>query len=165
VDKRTSSKKPAEKDQIAPGGELDALCGKCKKATLHIILAVLKGKPSRVECKPCGSSHSYRPPKVAEADSDATKTTAAAKKPATKAKPRSRTAASAAQALSPQDAWAAAMKKASSTPVKYAMSGRYDPGQRLTHPTFGEGVVIGVSSATVCSVIFPDATRKLVMAK
>jgi hypothetical protein len=48
--------------------------------------------------------------------------------------------------------------------VPYATNGYFEVGQRVKHPTFGEGVVTRLSSATVCEVIFSDGPRKLLMA-
>lgn len=154
-------KKPAAGPAV--GSELEALCGKCKKATRHVVLAMLAGKPSRVECRPCGATHAYRPPK------DAADAAPAAKKASTRsatggAKKGAKAAAPAGP--SPAEVWAAAMRKAAaSTPVKYSMSGRFDPGQRLTHATFGEGVVQSVQSASVCAVVFSDGIKKLLMGR
>lgn len=125
---------------------MDAMCGKCKRASRHIVIAMLSGKPSRVECKACHATHGYRSPT-----------------PTPRA--RSRGGAPAGPAPSPEEAWTAAMRKANGASTKYATSGHYEVGQRLTHSVFGEGVVVGVSSATVCEVIFNTGTKKLLMGR
>jgi hypothetical protein len=137
-------KKAAE--PIAVGGELEAMCGKCKAPTRHIIIAKIGTKPSRVECRACGAMHAYRSPKA----------------PSTG---RTRSATPAQPVATPEEAWTAALRRANGTPVKYATSGHYDVGQRLVHATFGEGVVVGLSSATVCEVIFSTGTKKLLMGR
>ena len=55
------------------------------------------------------------------------------------------------------------MRRAHGEAIPYAASGRYTVGNRVKHSRFGEGVVVRLSSATVCEVIFVTGTVKLVM--
>jgi hypothetical protein len=126
------------------GAETEAMCGKCKKATRHIILAMVGVKPSRVECKTCSAQHAFR----------STKGTSS----------RSR-AAAAVPTLTPEEAWAQAMRRADGATIRYLTSGHFEVGQRLTHPTFGDGVVVALSSPTVCEVMFNTGTKKLLMGR
>ena len=45
------------------GQEVDAYCTKCKMDLLHKIVAVASGKPVKVECRTCYTTHMYRAPK------------------------------------------------------------------------------------------------------
>jgi len=42
------------------GGEVDAVCGRCKMTLAHTILAMVGTKPVRVQCNTCGAQHGYR---------------------------------------------------------------------------------------------------------
>ena len=99
-------------------------------------------------------------PAAADASTAKAPKAAAAKRPAG-AKPKS----SAGATPSPADLWNKALRTAAPGPPEtYSVSKQFDQGQRIKHPTFGDGIVIRVSSRTVCEVIFPDALRKLLMA-
>jgi hypothetical protein len=138
----------AAKGDAAVGGYADAYCGKCKEVTSHIVLAKKGTAPSRVECRTCHAMHLYKASASASASSGKTGT-----------KPR----ASRAAEPKPEEAWAAAMRQGRGEPIKYQPSGQYVGGNRLNHATFGEGVVVRISSATVCEVVFKTGTVKLIM--
>lgn len=131
------------------GGHVDASCRKCAKITSHIVLAMVAGKPSRVECRVCHATHQYK----------ATPTTPRAASPRTGAtRTGSRT-----PEPNPADVWAASMRSARGEMITYAPSGRYVAGNKLKHPKFGEGVVARLASTTVCEVVFATGTVKLIM--
>jgi hypothetical protein len=127
---------------------VDAVCGKCRDTTSHIILAKIGGKPTRVECRTCHATHQYRAP----GGSGSSRSGTARKK-----------AASTAATAKPEEVWARAMRGATGPAVPYATSRRFETGQRVAHPTFGEGVVSRVASPTVCEVVFNTGMRKLLM--
>jgi len=52
---------------------------------------------------------------------------------------------------------------AAGPPVAYSVSREFEQGQRIKHPTFGDGVVVRISSRTVCEVVFPEGPRRLLM--
>ena len=54
---------------VTAGGECDAYCTKCKRDTLHNIVAMdATGKtPAQVQCRSCQGTHKYRAPKDAPA--------------------------------------------------------------------------------------------------
>jgi hypothetical protein len=143
--RRAPAKVETSAEKLGVGGHLDAACGKCKRVTSHVVLAKVGNKPTRVECRVCHSAHAYR-----AQDSSPARTR---RDPAKAAKP----------AASPEAAWAESMRRAQGEAVPYAASGRYTVGTRVKHSRFGEGVVIRLSSPTVCEVIFSTGTLKLVM--
>jgi hypothetical protein len=136
----------------AVGGYVDALCGKCRETTSHIVIAKIGSKPTRVECRTCHATHQYRVAGGTAATRARASIGSGVRKKAT-----------AAAAPNPEDIWMRAMRGASGPAVPYASSRRFEPGQRLAHPTFGEGVVSRVASPTVCEVVFNTGTRKLLM--
>lgn len=138
-----AAKKSSSSRSIEVGAEVEAKCGKCKDVTTHIVLAKIGWKPTRVECKACNAAHEFRSP------------TAAKRKTASKA---------AAPNVSPEEAWQAAMKKASGSARKYDREDSYAVGSLIQHSKFGEGVVTELSSTTVCEVTFEEGMKKLLMA-
>src|SRR4051794_27869076 len=59
------------------GQEIDAFCTKCKMDLLHKIVAEVKGRPVKVECRTCYTTHMYRPTKGAHSPGAAPAATAA----------------------------------------------------------------------------------------
>lgn len=135
---RTTARKSEGSGTIV-GSYVDAVCGKCKSTTSHIVLAKIGSKPTRVECRTCHAMHAYR---------------------SGEAKPRSTTRA---PRPTPEEVWNAVMRQGRGEVMPYSTSGRYAVGARLRHPSFGDGVVARLSSTTVCEVVFATGTVKLIM--
>jgi hypothetical protein len=55
------------------------------------------------------------------------------------------------------------MRRAQGDATAYSTTARYAIGARVSHKTFGEGVVARLASSTVCEVVFLERTVKLVM--
>ena len=143
--RRTPAKVETAVEKMGVGSHLDTACRKCKRVTSHVVLAKLGPNPTRVECRVCHSAHAYR---AATATS----------------KPRRESAAKSAKvAVSPEAAWADVMRRAQGEAVPYATGQRYSAGTKIKHARFGEGVVVRLSSPTVCEVVFSTGTVKLVM--
>jgi hypothetical protein len=143
--RRAPAKVETSAEKLGVGGHIDAPCGKCKRVTSHVVLAKVGSKPTRVECRVCHAAHAYKAP-----DGTAPR---ARRDPAKTAK----------VAASPEAAWAESMRRAQGEAVPYTASGRYTVGTRVKHSRFGDGVVVRLSSPTVCEVIFSTGTVKLVM--
>jgi len=123
---------------VAVGSEVGAACTKCKAVTKHVILAKVGVKPTRVECGTCNDVHAYKPRLV--------------RRPVL------------AVGQTPEEMWNASMSGARGPATAYSAAGRFAVGTRVSHPSFGEGVVARLASATVCEVIFETRTVKLIMA-
>jgi len=144
---RTPAQKPAQANGVSVGSYVNALCGKCKSMTSHIVLAKIGTTPTRVECRTCHAMHQYRSgqPKPRTSGTTARGTSRSAPK------------------VSPEELWAAIMRQGRGEVQPYSTGGRYAVGARLRHPSFGEGVVARLSSTTVCEVVFATGTVKLIM--
>jgi hypothetical protein len=140
------AQKKERSTSVAVGSYVDAVCGKCRDTTSHIVLAKIGRKPTRVECRTCHASHLFRDPAgtAIRAGSKATKKPAAAQ-------------------AKPEEAWAKAMRSATGPGVPYSTAQHFQVGQRVRHPTFGEGVVTRLASATVCEMVFAAGPRRLLM--
>lgn len=55
------------------------------------------------------------------------------------------------------------MAQARGPMLAYSAGQVYRVGQPLSHPSFGNGVVVRLASSTVCAVVFLDGEKKLLM--
>lgn len=134
----SARKRAAEKPEAAStvlGSEIATRCRKCRTTTTHVITGKIGSKPTRVRCGTCELEHEYTAPR-----------------------PRRAAAASAIQLP-----WAEALAKSGATAAPYSAEASYRVGARITHASFGEGLVVGIASATVCEVLFESRTVKLLM--
>jgi predicted nucleic acid-binding Zn-ribbon protein len=124
------------------GSDIGAICRKCGDVW-HVVVAVADGRIAKVECKQCGGRHRYRAPEGERAAEPARRrtTTRTARKPATVEADTSR------------------------PPRPYRPTERYEQGDRLVHPNFGEGVVQSVSGPTKVRVRFINGEKTLVQAR
>lgn len=131
-------KRPADKPEPVStvlGSDIDTRCRKCRATTRHVVIGKVGSKPTRVRCGTCELEHEYTAP-------------------------RPRRSAAAAPAQLP---WAEAIGQSRATASPYSADASYRVGARITHPSFGEGLVVGLASATVCEVLFESRTVKLLM--
>jgi transcription elongation factor Elf1 len=150
--------------QVAVGKDVEAACRKCGEVW-HVIVAVEGGKITRVQCKECMAYHRYRAPEGEDrVDAEPTK----AKKVVATRKAAPRKGA----ATTPSTAKAGKKGKAShdeplvepdlSRPIRlYKMTEAYEPGDRVEHPKFGQGVVELLSGPGKMTVFFEDGRRTL----
>ncbi|MDZ7314782.1 MAG: hypothetical protein ONB24_01535 [candidate division KSB1 bacterium] len=130
------------------GDEVQALCGKCKSATIHIIEVINEQKIKRVLCRSCNTSHRYLPVGKEEKPKKSTKT--AAKKEIDPAVKMSRK-------------WSRLMAKSETeTPVSYQMNKKYMVNEVIHHDKFGDGVVVNIIDANKISVVFEDGPKTLI---
>jgi hypothetical protein len=124
------------------GAEVESVCRKCG-TVWHVVIALAEGRIANVECGDCGARHRYR---------SATTTT---KKSATRsARAPSRKSRRASAALVEADL---------SRPRRpFRPSDTYEVGDRITHPSFGEGVVQLVRGPTKIEVLFGVGAKTLV---
>jgi hypothetical protein len=135
------------------GADIESICSKCGDVW-HVVVAKVGEKIARVQCKECGKEHRHKP--LASA-------TAAEKK----AKP---VGAPSARSLK-----AAAKARAEATPIvdvdtskpvrTYKASELFTPGERIAHPTFGQGIAEVSPGPGKIQVFFPEGRRILAMAK
>jgi hypothetical protein len=131
----------------AVGADIAALCSKCGDVW-HVIVAKVGEQIVKVQCKECGGYHRYKSPAGAKA---------AAKKPST-SRPREPKAV-----VEKHEAPAVAADL--SKPVRrYSANDRYEVGERVEHPTFGQGTV-EVIDGQKCTVFFAVGRKVLVHAK
>lgn len=148
----------------AVGKECDAFCTKCKRDTLHNIVALdAKGLPAQVECRSCGGAHKYRAPKAAPAAAAAApRATAARKTVGTAAKKGSKAAAPPAPAQVYKRWEDLLNKRAGVTAQAYSVTEAYGVEDVVEHTQFGLGFVTEATAWNRIKVIFQDAERVLI---
>jgi hypothetical protein len=123
------------------GEEVRSICGKCGDVW-HVVIALVDGRAAKVECGDCHARHRYRIPGGAASTRTGTRRTATGT--------RKKVAAAA-------DIVEADLSK----PVRpFRTTETFGVGERVAHPTFGEGVVQAVTGPTKIEVLF-GAERKL----
>jgi hypothetical protein len=115
-------------------------------------MAKIGDRIAKVVCKRCGSKHSYRGDGGPET---ATPTAATVGRKVVRKKTRpTAVVAAVAPPFDPNVA-----------PRTYSAREAYIPGERITHPTFGTGVVANSPGPGKVEVVFPEGNRTLACAK
>jgi septal ring-binding cell division protein DamX len=131
------------------GGEVDALCTRCKMNLAHTILAMVGTKPVRVRCNTCGGDHAFRGPPGA---SERKASTSTAKRTAAPKEKVAKVVVSFDDTLAGKDV-------ASSVP--YSVRETFKLDQVINHPTFGQGFVSAVRGDKV-DITFRSEVRTLI---
>lgn len=135
--KKTSP--PPRPPSIAIGDTVAAQCRKCRQATQHTVVRVVSWTPTFVTCQTCRTSHDFRTPRrLTVQDEPVQRSTA--------------------------EEWEAQMATALPTKDPYDPKKHFEIGASIAHPRFGDGVVVGRSSETICEVAFECGTIRLAMA-
>ena len=146
--------KMADKKVVNVGDEIEAMCGKCKDATVHVVESIKNDKVTKVMCKSCHSSHRYRKPEDATAKTKTKKSTTKTKKKPVSPKTKA------------QRKWTRLVNKVEGdgeeVPKDYEMSDSYEHHDVIQHDKFGKGVVVDVIDPTKISVVFEEGEKRLV---
>ncbi len=111
---------------LRAGGEVDAVCTRCKMLLGHTILAMVGTRVARVRCNTCQGEHNYHSPGGAER---------------LRSEPRAppRPAARAAAVAAGQDLDSLLAGKDISRPVRYQPTACFAEGGVVDHPGVGLG--------------------------
>lgn len=132
--------------QFQVGDEIEALCGVCKSATVHVIETIKNDQASRVLCKSCLSSHRFKSPEEP------------APKARVKKEPKVMTPATKASRQ-----WSRLMAKSDQdAPRGYQMNEKYAQNDVILHEKFGRGVVVNVIDPSKISVVFEEGAKTLI---
>jgi hypothetical protein len=138
-------------EELKVGGELEAWCTSCRQMKWHVIVALVGGRPAKVECHGCGKQHQFRaaPPGASTGGSGG----AGERKPRA---PRATTAAA------PAVDFDALVGGRGGDARAYSPDTHYDVGDVLRHPTFEVGVVTAAPAAQKIEVTF-RAGKKILL--
>ncbi len=143
---------------LAAGSEIDAWCTKCRMDLGHRIVAMLDGRPKRVECQTCGSQHNYRPAKTSSAPPRADgRSTTVASSAASSTSHRAK-----AEAARRNEWEARVLGQAATAFARFSVERTYAVGDLVLHKKFGEGYVTELLEGRKLSILFRDGPRTLV---
>lgn len=136
---------------VAVGADVEALCSKCGDVW-HVVVAMVGTKIAKVQCKQCSGYHRYKSPHGAPAEAKLPSNKRPPKEPKEPKEPRERFE---------KPAVAADLTK----PARpYRASEKFEVGDRVDHPTFGQGIV-ETSEPGKITVFFATGRRVLVQSK
>lgn len=130
-----------QSSKFSVGGPIEARCTKCRKNTNHIIVAMDKEVPVKVQCNTCSGQHKYR-------------SAAAVKKPAVRrtANPK----------IAEQKAWEELRPSMNSEQATdYSMTTPFKIGSLMNHSVFGIGVVQELAGPRKVVVLFEDGKKTM----
>ena len=133
---------------VTVGAETLAYCTSCKMDLNHVVVAMKGDRIAKVQCFTCKKEHVYRSPKGAT-------------QPAPK---KSKKAAETDDANHSIEAeWEKLMNSHRDHPMKnYTMKGHFGLGDKLSHPTFGDGIVGKLIYPNKLEVIFRTDVKILI---
>ena len=140
------------------GGEVDAVCTRCKLTLAHTILAMVGTKIARVRCNTCMGEHAYRSaPGLTDRPSASSSRSSSSSRAASspRAEKPEKVVISFEQQLAGKDI---------ANAPKYSPKDTYQVDQVIQHPTFGLGLVTAVRGDKA-DIAFKSETKTLVHAR
>ena len=139
--------------RAAVANETLAYCTSCKMDLNHVIVALKGDRIAKVQCLTCKKEHVYRAPKGASEP---------VAKPASS---RAKKAAAEESHSSIEAEWEKLMSSHKDIPIKpYTTKGHFGLGDKLAHPTFGDGIVGKLIYPNKLEVIFKTDIKVLIYA-
>jgi len=143
------------------GADIESLCSKCGDVW-HVVVAKVGAEIVKVQCKECGGYHRYRKPGAAAGGPKARAEPSPTRRSAGRGRAPARAASAKAAAAAPD----AGFRPDPSAPVRaYRMAETFRPGEQISHPRFGVGMVEVSSEPGKIAVLFADGRRILAQAK
>ncbi|MDR3607225.1 MAG: hypothetical protein P4M08_07590 [Oligoflexia bacterium] len=131
------------------GSETIAYCTSCKMDLNHVIVALKGDRIAKVQCLTCKKEHAFKAAKG--------QTTPKAKKK------KKADAEAEAEIHSIEAEWEKLMAAHRELPIKqYSMKGQFILGDKINHPTFGEGIVGKLIYPNKLEVIFRHDVKVLI---
>ncbi|HEX3697780.1 MAG TPA: hypothetical protein VH374_20570 [Polyangia bacterium] len=138
----------------AVGEDIEALCGRCGQVW-HVVMAKMGEKIAKVVCKRCGGHHLYR-----TENGEVAVSSGSGGESARRSAPRRMRRSSGPVAPLVVPAF-----DPSKPPRGYTAKEGFAAGERVTHPTFGTGVVTASPGPGKVEIAFPSGVRVLACAK
>ena len=145
---------------LSVGKELVSYCTRCKMDLGHTIMSMMGGTPARVICRTCKSEHNYKPKK-------------GVKEPGTIAPSRgmpgvsaraSRASSETEKTVPVESEWMKQINAATRAAKPYAADQSFSAGDRILHPTFGEGIIQKQIFPNKIEVLFRNDLKTLIHA-
>jgi len=136
-----------DKDRTPVAQNISTRCTKCKMELNHTVIShTMDGIVARVQCRTCGSEHTYHPEKK--------------KAPRKTARTTGKTAAAKKSQPTASDFAALSERLRDREPVSYSMSGSFKRDDVIDHPAFGIGLVMKDSHQRI-EVLFSGGLKTL----
>ncbi|CAM2067845.1 hypothetical protein SCOR_20870 [Sulfidibacter corallicola] len=139
--------------KLGVGSELESYCGRCKMVLNHRVVAMVDDQPRRVRCLTCNSEHNHR---VAKAKTTTTRR-------ATSSRSKAASSGSKASAASKWNALVSNWDDAIAKP--YNMYETFKVDDRITHVTFGKGIVTEIPGPDKMITLFESGEKMLMQGK
>ncbi|MDL2260070.1 hypothetical protein LJB99_04280 [Deltaproteobacteria bacterium OttesenSCG-928-K17] len=143
-------------DDIRVGGEIDAVCTRCRIMTNHRIVAMVDGLVKRVICLTCQSQHNYRQP-------PGEKRPQAAKVMRVSKEMKKTSAPDGGRVFAQWMRKKQEMEAAELSPRAYGIAEKFEVDEALNHPKFGLGFVQRLIPPNKMEVMFETEIKTLVM--
>lgn len=137
-------------EELKVGGELDAWCTSCKLMKWHTIVALVDGKPAKVECQGCHKQHQFRaqPPAPGEKPEKA---------------PRAKRAPKTATPPAPVVDFDTLLAGREAEAKTYSPNDTYALNDVVRHPSFGVGVATATPGPQKIELTFRDGSKKVLL--
>jgi len=142
---------------LTVGKELVCYCTRCKMDLGHTITSMIGGVPARVLCRTCKSDHNYKPKKGVKEPGSIAPSRAS---PGTSA--RAPRAAKEEKTVPVELEWMKQMNASTSPMRTYAADEAFKPGDKVAHPSFGEGIVQKLIFPNKVEVLFRADLKTLI---
>ena len=142
------------------GGEVDSTCTKCEMVLAHTIIAMVAGRPVKVECNTCHGVHRFRGDVLGAAGGRAREI--APGRPAGSSSSKARPLRGRPPTMSFDEVLRG---KDLAMAQRYSPRSTYQVDQVIEHPTFGLGWVSAIRDATKVEVTFRSDVKVLVHGK
>ncbi len=137
--------------EIAVGKEIVCYCTKCKMDLGHTIMSMTGANPARVICRTCKSEHNFKVKK-------------GVKEPGAPKAPRAPRAPKAEKVVPVELEWMKQINANTRTVRNYATNEQFGLGDRISHPTFGEGIIQKLVFPNKMEVLFRADVKLLIHA-
>ncbi|MGK5083075.1 hypothetical protein WDW37_07190 [Bdellovibrionota bacterium FG-1] len=146
---------PTKAGTTAVASETIAYCTTCKMDLNSVIVAMKGDRIAKVQCYTCKKEHAYKAPKGIDTPTAAPKAKRASKKKESEES----------VSHSIEVEWEKLMASHKDTPLKsYSTKGHFLLGDKLNHPSFGEGIVGKLIYPNKIEVIFRTDLKILIYA-
>lgn len=143
--------------QVEVGKDLFSVCGKCGP-TWHVVVSMDGAKVTKVQCKHCMGYHRY---KAAPGEVDVNKTAKAKRTKVGAGRKRTVT-----RTKTTRSTHCPEIEPDLNRPVRsYTIRDTYEPGDRVDHPKFGQGVVESIPDPGKMIVFFEEGRRTLIQGR
>lgn len=142
-------------DDIRVGGEIDAVCTRCRLVTNHRIVAMVDGLVKRVICLTCDSQHNYHQP-------PGEKRPAAAKvRRVSKDMKKTSDPGGGGRVFAQWMQKRQQLSESQLQPRPYSLKDSYEVGEAIEHPKFGLGFVQRLIAANKMELMFENELKVL----